>query len=619
MAKQEILLPGNFLRVRRDEERDDRAASAAPNRDLLPGAVLGQLHDAHADFYPQTEQAVYDAGRGDYASFHEQPVGMSVPAAEPSRHYDVVIAGGGAVGPALAIELSMRGIAVLVVEQLPCGAYKSPRTNLTNVRSMEHFRRWGIADAHRAANPIQDFPRDFVFLTRLDGYELVRFANAVNSEGRNDLFSEAAEWAEQAVIESSLRQRAEATESVEYRWATEVVSFDQRDDRVLVQLAGTGSGETDIVSCSYLAGCDGSRSVVRRQLGVKLEGKADLNVNSGMAVRAPTLKSLCKVPPGILMWFINSDVGAWLGPLNSEKGTWYFHAAPCPEGFDPDSFEDMRKLLYLCVGEEFPVEYVSGGRWVTHSLLAPKMRDGRVFLVGDAAHLIPPTGGFGMNIGLLDAVDLGWKLAATLRGWGGPELLDTYFTERHAADAWVIGRQEDNNALLSDHMYQAGMEDPDESGARAREQVCELIVTQKVQEFSSLGCQLGYRYEGSPIIVQDGSEWPEVTQQNYVPSAHPGCLAPHRWLADGRSLYDAFGPEFTLLSFSAADEQVARIIAAATERGVPLEHVALDDEDGLGDLYEANLVLIRPDQHVAWRGDLAPADPVAVIDQVRGA
>jgi 2-polyprenyl-6-methoxyphenol hydroxylase-like FAD-dependent oxidoreductase len=535
------------------------------------------------------------------------------------RHYDVVIAGAGAVGPALAIELSLRGIDVLLVEALPYGAYKSPRTNLTNVRSMEHFRRWGIADAHRASNPIPDVPRDFVFLTRLDGYELLRFPNAVNSEGQNELFSEAAEWAEQAVIEVTLRKRVEAAPSVEVRWGRQIVDFEQSDDGVLVNLEATDSRETETVSCSYLAGCDGSRSVVRRQLGVKLEGKADLNLNSGMAVRAPALKSLCKVPPGILMWFINSDVGAWLGPLDSDAATWYFHVVPCPEGCDPDSFEDMRKLLYLCVGEEFPVEYVSGGRWVTHSLLAPKMREGRVFIVGDAAHLIPPTGGFGMNIGLLDAVDLGWKLAATIRGWAGPRLLGTYFTERHGAEQWVISCQEENNALLSTHLYEDGMERDDERGARAREHVAHKIVTEKAQEFSSLGCQLGYRYEDSPIIVQDDTDWPAVTQQNYVPSAHPGCLAPHHWLADGRSLYDAFGPEFTLLNLGADEAEAARIITAAGERGVPLELFTPDEDEGLRELYRADLVLIRPDQHVAWRADAAPADPLALIDQVRGA
>ncbi len=513
----------------------------------------------------------------------------------------------------------MRGIEVLVVEALPRGAYKAPRTNLTNVRSMEHFRRWGIADSHRAVDPIKDIPRDFVFLTRLNGYELVRFENAVNSEGRNDLFSEAAAWSEQAVIETSLRDRAEAAPSVEYRWATEVVGFEQSDDGVVVQLEDSASGEADTVSCSYLAGCDGSRSVVRRQLGIRLEGKADLNVNSGMAVRAPALKSLCRdIAPGILLWFVNGDLGAWLGPLDSEQGIWFFHAVPCPEGSDPDNFEDIRRLLYLCVGEEFPVEYVSGGKWVTHSLLAPSMRDRRVFLAGDAAHLIPPTGGFGMNLGLGDAVDLGWKLAATVKGWGGPELLDSYFAERHAADAWVIARQEDNNALLSDDMYEDGAEDPGERGVHARERLAQLIATQKVQEFSSLGCQLGYRYEGSPIIAHEDSPWPEVTQQLYVPSAHPGCLAPHHWLADGRSLYDAFGPEFTLLNLGGADAEAAVIVAAAHDRGVPIE-LFVSGEEGLRELYEADLVLIRPDQHVAWRGNTAPADPIALVDLVRGA
>lgn len=534
------------------------------------------------------------------------------------QHYDVIVAGGGAVGPALAIELGLRGISVLVVEQLPRGAYKPPRTMLTNVRSMEHFRRWGIADAHRKADPIDaDFPDDFVFATRLDGHELVRFENAVASSGRDNLFSENAEWAPQRAIEETLRRCAESLESVEYLWGTRVIGLDQANDHVQVELEDGAGGDRATATCTYLAGCDGTRSNVRRQLGIRLEGKADINVNFGVAVRAPALKSLCRIGLAAMYWFINADMGGWLGPLDSD-GTWFFHGVPCPEGVDPDNFDDIRRMLYLCVGEEFPVEYVSGGKWVTHSLLAPVMQQDRVFLAGDAAHLIPPTGGFGMNIGLLDAVDLGWKLAGTLRGWGGTRLLDTYSIERRAADRWVIDAQEGNNEILSHHLYEPDVESPGEKGDAAREHVAHRILTEKAQEFGSLGCQLGYRYEDSPIVVQDGSEWPPVSQPLYVPSAHPGCLAPHRWLGDGRSLYDLFGREFTLLNLSGADEEAARLVNAAADRGLPLELVA-PGEVGLRDLYEADLVLIRPDQHVAWRGKTAPSDPAALIDQVRGA
>jgi len=537
-----------------------------------------------------------------------------------AKSYDVVISGGGAAGPALAIELSLRGIDVIVVEQTERGAYKAPRTNLTNIRSMEHFRRWGIADTHRASVPIDpDFPDDFAFVTRLNGYEIVRFENAVASSGRNDLFAENAVWAEQGTIERSLRDRVEAAPSAEYRWGTRVVGFEQMDDRVRVELEHVATGERDELECLYLAGCDGSRGVVRRGLGIRMEGKPDLNINSGMSLRAPALKSLCHVGLAVMYWFVNDDVGGWLGPLDAE-GTWFFHVInPFPSDADPDSFEDMRRLLYMCVGEEFPVEYVSGGKWVTHSLLAPTMQQGRAFIAGDAAHLIPPTGGFGMNISLLDGVDLGWKLAATLGGWGGPRLLDTYTTERHAADRWVIDAQERNNRIKSEELHQDGMEAPGETGDRVRESVKRMIVTEKAQEFASLGCQLGYRYEGSPIVVDDGSPWPEVSQPVYVPSAHPGCLAPHRWLADDRSLYDVLGPEFTLLKTGGnGSAEAERIVNAARDRGLPLEFVEVG-EPGLRALYEADLALIRPDQHVAWRGDVAPGDPAALVDRVRGA
>ena len=536
------------------------------------------------------------------------------------KAYDVVISGGGAAGPACAIELSLRGVNVLVVEQTERGAYKAPRTNLTNIRSMEHFRRWGIADSHRAAVPIDpDFPADFSFVTRLNGYEIVRFENVVASHGRSELFSENAVWAEQGTIERSLRDRVEAAPSAEYRWGTRVVGFTQADDHVRVTLEHVATGERDEVECQYLAGCDGSRGVVRRELGIRMEGKPDLNVNSGMSLHAPALKSLCHVGLAVMYWFVNDDIGGWLGPLDAD-GNWFFHViSSFPADADPDSFEDMRRLLYMCVGEEFPVEYVSGGKWVTHSLLAPRLQAGRVFIAGDAAHLIPPTGGFGMNISILDGIDLGWKLAATLGGWGGPGLLDSYTIERHAADRWVMNAQEENNRIKSEELHQDGMEEAGEAGDRVRESVKHMIVTEKAQEFASLGCQLGYRYENSPIVADDGSPWPEVSQPVYVPSAHPGCLAPHRWLADGRSLYDVLGPEFTLLKLGgngAGDAE--RLVNAARDRGLPLEFLE-PGEDELRELYAADLVLIRPDQHVAWRGDAAPADPAALVDQVRGA
>jgi 2-polyprenyl-6-methoxyphenol hydroxylase-like FAD-dependent oxidoreductase len=531
---------------------------------------------------------------------------------------DVIIAGGGAAGPSLAIELAAHGRTSLVVEELERGAYKSPRTMLTNVRSMEHFRRWGIADAHRAADPIdKDFPDDFLFATRLNGYPLFRFENAVTSAGRDDMFSETAEWAPQGTIETTLRERAEATPQISYMWRTRVVGLTQDAGSVRVDVENVDTGERSTLEAPYLAGCDGSRSAVRKALGIRLEGRADLVQNFGWAVRAPELKSLCKVGLAAMYWLVNSDIGSWIAPLDSE-GTWAIHAFPCPPELDPDDPEQVRPYIHKLVGAEFPMEFISGGRWVTHSLLAPTFQKGRVFLAGDAVHLMPPTGGFGMNTSIGDAVDLGWKLAATLNGWGGPRLLDTYTEERHQADRFIMDAQEANNTVLSEALYVPGMEDEGPEGDAARQEAVRIILQEKAQEFASLGCQLGYRYSGSSIVLADGSEPPPVSQPMYVPSAHPGCLAPHKWLADGTSLYDLLGPEMTLLSLNGSDEVGMGFERAAEERGVPLRLVRVH-EPAVRDLYEADLALVRPDQHVAWRGTGAPNDPGAILDTARGA
>jgi hypothetical protein len=318
--------------------------------------------------------------------------------------------------------------------------------------------------------------------------------------------------------------------------------------------------------------------------------------------RAPGIAQAHNLGPATMYWLVNRDAPSVTGPM--DKGdTWYFGGNQ-PDGGKLEG-EGAKALIRQATGLGLPIEILSNDEWVAHRLIADRYRDRRVFLAGDACHLHPPFGGYGMNMGIGDAVDLGWKIAAVLQGWGGARLLDSYEQERRPVHEYVMDEAVANHALLPKQMWRPGLEDATPAGASVRADIGAQIKAAKIREFSTLGVVKGYHYSGSPIVVGDGSAPPSRDFQNYVPSAHPGCIAPHAWLADGSSLYDHFGQGFTLL---ATDGAMPSIAAAS----VPLKMVK---QAGLRDLYQARYALIRPDQHVAWRGDsLAPE----IFDRVTG-
>jgi hypothetical protein len=283
-----------------------------------------------------------------------------------------------------------------------------------------------------------------------------------------------------------------------------------------------------------------------------------------------------------------------------------------------DTLNAPEKLRHA-LGENIPSELLDVRPWTGHCVVADKYQAGRVFLAGDAAHLNWPTGGFGMNTGVGDAVDIGWKLAAVLQGWGGGHLLDSYTAERkpiamiNVNEAAEMRASYDNQTPFSPNIG----EDSDE-GKQLREKARVAIMRTRAKEFQhdSAGIELGYRYENSPICVADGTSAPELDHGLYVPSTWPGARAPHVWLKDGRSTLDLFGKGFVLLNFSPAN--TSAITNAAKQVGLPLEVVTLKDEK-VHETYERDLVLVRPDGHVAWRSDSVPATVNEVIDKVRGA
>jgi 2-polyprenyl-6-methoxyphenol hydroxylase-like FAD-dependent oxidoreductase len=530
---------------------------------------------------------------------------------------DVLIVGAGPVGLALAVDLGLRSVRCVVVEQHDRVGL-NPRAKLTNVRSMELLRRWAIADELRHASPLPpNYPADIVFATRLNGYTLARFADAFHcGRARSDLYSEPGQWVPQYTLEEVLRRRAAGLPEVEIRFdcRLERIAPDGEGVSAVVEDAKAGARRT--LRAKYLVGADGARSTVRALLGISMEGDGALAPNLNLVFRAPVLADLHDKGPAVMYWMVNRELPAYFGPLDRD-GLWFLIAPRLPDGVDPAAL-DAREVVYRSSGLRFDLDVVHVDPWTAHRLIAERYRAGHIFLAGDACHLHPPSGGHGMNMGVADAADLGWKLAATLHGWGGAHLLDTYETERRPLHQRVIREAVENYALVGDRLARDGIEQAGPEGDRVRREVGEVIRKGKEHEFRSLGVVLGGRLEESPAIVPDGTPPPPEQVIDYEPSARPGCLAPHFWLLVGTSLYDHFGPGFTLLADRRTPlAETSGLQRAAAERRVPLAVVSLADSR-FAALYQSRLALVRPDQHVGWRGDRLPPDCLDLIDRVRG-
>ncbi len=536
---------------------------------------------------------------------------------QADQTFDVLIVGAGPVGLSLAIELGMRGVTCLVIEKNDRVGY-NPRAKTTNVRSREHLRRWGIADKLRAASPIpRDYPSNIVFATRLNGPLLARFENAFSClPERNNLYSEEAQWVPQYVVEDVLRQHASSLPGVTIRFGNEFLGCEQSDGGVVSSARDVASGASYRVHSSYLVGADGARSVVREQIGARMCGEGGSMRNLNIVVRLPGIDKMHKHGPAVHYWLINEDVPSLMGPMDKDD-LWYFIATKIDPELDPKKI-DYIDLISRATGLDIDMEIIGVDPWVARSLVADFYRKDRVFLAGDACHLHPPFGGFGMNMGIGDAVDLGWKMAATLQGWGGIGLLASYQAERRPVHERTIAEALMNYGSVSNQLVQPGLEDPGPLGDATRREVGETILATKVREFKTLGVILGYRYDGSPIIVPDGTTAPEQSPGLYIPSACPGSLAPHLWLADGSSLYDHFGTGYTLLVTNGDVSASSALVQAAERKKIPLKVIRPAD-DRLAWRYQAPFALIRPDQHVAWRGDLAGADADSILNRLSGA
>ena len=526
-----------------------------------------------------------------------------------------VIVGAGPAGLAAAIEMGMRGLRCVVLERTDRGGY-APRAKTTHTRTREHLRRWGIASKLADASPLGvDYPSNVTFVTRLAGKLIKRFENALQcSPERDERYSEHSQWIPQYKLEQVLREHAATLPSIEIRFNAEYLDFTQDADGVLVRYCENASGEKRELAAGYLIGADGARSKVRDDIDARMEGTYGLSRNYNIIFRAPGLAEAHSQGPAVMYWQINSEVPSLIGPMD-EGDLWFFMpVAIANEVTFTD--EEAVAAIRVSTGLDLPYEILSSDEWVASRLLADKYRNGRAFLIGDACHLHPPFGGFGMNMGIADGVDIGWKIAAVEHGWGGPVLLDSYEAERRPAHEFVLDEAEANHAVLPHLLVRDGLEVDGPNGDAIRAEIAQIIKDQKAAEFYALGVVLGYCYQASPVVIDDGSVATWQRSRDYHPAAIPGCLAPHRWLGD-TSLYDLFGTGFTLLVLAKShDDDVARARSEAAASQTPLTVVELDDPV-LRTLYDQPLVLVRPDQHVAWRGGLWPS--AGILRTVTGA
>lgn len=532
----------------------------------------------------------------------------------------VLIVGGGPVGLTLAIDLAKRGIRSVLVEQKPEPQFL-PKMERCNARTMEIYRRMGLADKLRAAGLRGDVPMDVYVVLALNEPPLLRLAYPSVNEARATIKAtndgteplEPYQLISQYTLEPLLKSVAEEMPLADIRFGCELLWFTQDAGGVTADVKRS-DGEVETISASYLVGCDGASSTVRRQLGIALRGEHGILELHQALYRCDELFDRIPIGNGPgrgRHYHVADGQNTFLIMQDSTRHFTLHSVVERPE--------DMKAMFEKTVGIPVKYEMLACNPWRQNLMVADRYRSGRVLLAGDAVHLVIPTGGLGMNTGVGDAIDLGWKLAATLQGWGGPGLLASYEVERRQIGDRNVGAS--RYASLGRRKWRAQwrpeIRDRTAQGKWVRENLVRVADEEQRKTNEMVGAELGYRYVGSPVIWEEPGG-PETLYRVYEPTTWPGARLPHVWLNDGSAMQDRIPYEgFTLIRLGGTQADTSGLEAAMKAVGAPVSTLTVEDEIAR-DIYGYDLLLLRPDMHVAWRGNVGPADAEHVAGVVTG-
>jgi 2-polyprenyl-6-methoxyphenol hydroxylase-like FAD-dependent oxidoreductase len=490
----------------------------------------------------------------------------------------VLVAGGGPAGLATATELNRYGIGCVVIEPRPEVSYKRPRAKTSSVRTMELLRRWGLADAVRAKAPLKvAWSQRVTFCESLSGKRITDFDGAFGlTTERDERFPEPGQQVPQPVVEEVLRTHLASQPGVDLRLGHAITGLTEDGDGVTVTVRDE-AGRGQEVRARYVVGCDGYAGVTRDQIGARYDGKSDPRPNFNVVFRAPRLDT--PLGPAVQYWTVTAATQGLVGRLDLD-GTWW---AIMPGIAADYGTAHAAELICGLIGTRAEHEVLASDPWTARVLVADRFATRRVFLAGESAHVNPPYGGHGYNTSVGDAVNIAWKLAFVLRGWAPPALLDSYEAERRGVVEETVASAAANMRAL-----------PADLAADAA-----AIQRVKAPEFHNLGLVLGYSYAGSPVVQPGGGAAAVADVGRYTPSAEPGALLPHRWLPDGSSLYDQLGAGFTLVTPAGA---TAASVSDLSERSRALR-IPLTVTAAPADYPWREFLLVRPDQHIAWRAD----------------
>ena len=545
----------------------------------------------------------------------------------PDLDSDVLVVGAGPVGLTLTTDLAQRGVAVTVAEIRAFAEPPNVKCNHVSARSMEHFRRLGVAATLRDAGLPAEYPNDVVFRTTMTGLELTRIPIPCRKNRYTDRSGPDTHWAtpepphriNQIYLEPLLLKHAAAQTGVTLLNRTQVVGLEQDSSGVWATLRDLATEHERRIRVRYVVGCDGGSSFVRKQIGAKLEGTEVIQRVQSTYIHAPSLAALLPGPPAWCYYSVNPRRCGTVFAIDGHEN-WLVHNHLHPDEPEFDSVDRDQSIRHILgVGPEFQYQVITKEDWVGRRLLANRFRSGRIFLAGDAAHLWVPYAGYGMNAGIADATNLAWLLDAAIKAWAAPSILDAYEAERHPITEQVshFVMSHAQKMIKARRAVPNDIENMDAQGEQSRALIGEEAYRLNVQQFCCEGLNFGYYYENSPIIAHESETPPAYSMGSFTPSTLPGCRAPHFWLNDQSSLYDALGPGYNLLRLS-RHVDVSHLLSACAEQRIPIRLIELEGQQNIPDAYQHALLLCRTDQHVVWRGQSLPKRLDPLIDLMRG-